>query len=88
MELAEKVARHDEQIKTLFEQQATIRGLTESTHVLALSVQKLTDKIASQDERLDAIEDSARYKSRAIWSSIVSGVLGAAVAAVCAIVFK
>lgn len=88
MELAEKVARHDEQIKTLFEQQNTIKGLTESTHALALSVQKLTDKIASQDERLDAIEDSAKYKSRAIWSSIVSGILGAAVAALCAIIFR
>lgn len=88
MELAEKVARHDEQIKTLFEQQNTIKGLTESTHALAVSVQKLTDKIASQDERLDAIEDSAKYKSRAIWSSIVSGILGAAVAALCAIIFR
>lgn len=88
MELAEKVARHDEQIKTLFEQQNTIKGLTESTHALALSVQKLTDKIASQDERLDAIEDSEKYKSRAIWSSIVSGILGAAVAALCAIIFR
>lgn len=88
MELAEKVARHDEQIKTLFEQQNTIKGLTESTHALALSVQKLTDKISSQDERLDAIEDSAKYKRRAIWSSIVSGILGAAVAALCAIIFQ
>lgn len=88
MDLTEAVARHDEQIKTLTEQQNTIKGLTESTHSLALSIQKLADRIANQEERMDAIEESTRYKNRTVWTSLVSGILGAIVSAVCAIIFR
>ena len=69
MDLTEAVARHDEQIKTLTEQQNTIKGLTESTHSLALSIQKLADRIANQEERMDAIEESAEHytRQRILW---------------------
>lgn len=88
MDLTEAVARHDEQIKTLTEQQNTIKGLTESTHSLALSIQKLADRIANQEERMDTIEESTRYKNRTVWTGLVSGILGAIVSAVCAIIFR
>lgn len=42
-ETAERLARHDEQIKTLFGQQKEIKALAESTNKLAISVERLTN---------------------------------------------
>lgn len=80
METAERLARHDEQIKTLFGQQKEIKALAESTNKLALSVEKLTTQMMSHEERLGEIEEGSRYKGRTIWACVVTGILGAAIA--------
>lgn len=73
-------ARHDEQIKTLFNQQKEIKDIAESTNKLALALEKLTAEMCSQKTRLEAIEETARYKNRTVWACVVTGVLGAIVA--------
>ena len=39
------VSGHTEQIRTLFEQQKEIKDLTKATNSLAISVEKLADKV-------------------------------------------
>lgn len=87
MTIEEKVAHIEEQIKTLFQKQDEIHNLTESTHKIAVSVERLTTKMDSHERRIGNLESDKQYKTRTIWTSIVSGVLGAAVAALCAIAF-
>lgn len=79
VEHGEMLARHDSDIQTLFRQQDSIEKLTDSTHKLAISVGKLTDKVAAVDERLDNIEGEKRQKGFAIWQIVMSAVLGGAV---------
>lgn len=87
-ELKETVARHDENIKALFEGQKEIRALAKSTNRLALSVEKLAVQMTSHEERIDAIEDDSRNKSRTVWTSIVTGIISAALGAMSAFLLK
>lgn len=87
MTVDERLTQHDEQIKTLFERQKDLHALTESVNKIALSVERLTVKMSGHDERLANIENDTRYKARTVWSCVVSGFLGAAVAALAAILF-
>lgn len=87
MTIEEKVAHLEEQIRTLFQKQNEIHDLTESTHKLAVSVERLTTKMDSHERRIGNLESDKQYKMRTIWASIVGGVLGAGVAALCAIAF-
>ena len=80
METAERLARNDEQINTLFGQQQEIKALAESTNKLAVSVERLTTQMMSHEERLGEIEEGSRYKGRTVWACIVTGILGAAIA--------
>ncbi|MEG1657392.1 MAG: hypothetical protein RR292_07945, partial [Christensenellaceae bacterium] len=50
------LAKHESDIKTLFNQQKNITTLAESTQTLALSVEKLAGKVDSVDDRLICIE--------------------------------
>jgi hypothetical protein len=75
-ENCEHIARHDEQIKTLFLQQADIKGLADSTHSLALSVEKLTQKVVALEEDFAVISDEKRQKGFAVWQIIVSALIG------------
>ena len=74
------LAQHSEQIKTLFKESAENKQLTESVQKLALSVERLTMQMSQQSERIDALEDSARFKARTVWSCVASAILGAIVA--------
>lgn len=74
------LAQHTEQIKTLFKESAENKQLTESVQKLALSVERLTMQMSQQSERIDALEDSARFKARTVWSCVASALLGAIVA--------
>jgi len=78
-EHGEHLARHDEQIKTLFSQQADIKALAESTHSLAMSVEKLTQRICSVEDDLDALNAEKRQKSFAVWQIVVSAIVGGVV---------
>lgn len=77
-EHGEHLARHDEQIKTLFLQQADIKELAESTHSLAVSVEKLTARICNVEDDLQVINNDKRQKSYAIWQIVVSAIIGGA----------
>ena len=77
-ENGEHLARHDEQIKTLFSQQEDIKKLAESTHSLAISVEKLTARICNVEDDLQLINNDKRQKSYAIWQIVVSAVIGGA----------
>lgn len=74
------LAQHTEQIKTLFNGLEENKKLTESVQKLALSVERLTMQMGQQSERIDALEDSARFKARTVWSCVASALLGAIVA--------
>ena len=80
MECQKIMAAHTEEIKTLFQQQKQITSLAESTNRLALSVEKLAGQMEGHEERLSEIEEGVRYKSRTVWASVVTGILGAVVA--------
>lgn len=77
-ENGEHLARHDEQIKTLFSQQEDIKKLAESTHALALSVEKLTARICTVEDDLQILNADKRQKTYAIWQIVVSAIIGGA----------
>ena len=74
------LAQHTEQIKTLFKESAENKQLTESVQKLAISVERLTMQMSQQGERIDALEDNAKFKWRTVWSCVASAILGAIVA--------
>lgn len=74
------LAQHTEQIKTLFKESAENKQLTESVQKLAISVERLTMQMSQQGERIEALEDNARFKWRTVWSCVASAILGAIVA--------
>lgn len=80
------LAKHDSDIKTLYQQQRNIEKLTESTHSLALSVEKLTGRVSDVNKRLDSVESEKRQKGFAIWQIVVSAVLGGALTYLVAVV--
>ena len=79
-EIKEQIARHDEKIRTLFEQQKQIKSLAESTNRLAVSVEKMATQMANHEARIGEIEEGSRYKLRTVWACAVTGILGAAAA--------
>ena len=85
-EIREQIARHDEKIRTLFEQQKQIKSLAASTNRLAVSVEKLATQMMNHEARIGEIEEGNRYKLRTAWACIVTGVLGAAAAYLTAVI--
>ena len=76
---SEKIAAHDEEIKTLFNQQKNIEKLAQTTQELALSVKELTAHMCGVEDRLEIIEGEKRQKGFAIWQIVVSAIAGGAV---------
>lgn len=76
VDLEKITSRHSAEIKTLFATQKSIEKLTDSTHSLAVSVEKLTNKVSDVDERLDCIEGEKKQKGFAMWQIVVSTILG------------
>jgi len=79
MEHEARLAAHNEEIKTLFNQQKNIEKLADSTHDLAKSVEKLTARMSDVDERVTIMESTARKKGLAIWQALASAIIGAAI---------
>lgn len=73
-----RLAAHDEELKTLFNQQKNIEKLADSTRELAQSVKGLTVRVNDVDDRLDTIEGEERKKRFAVWQIIVSALFGGA----------
>lgn len=75
-EHGELLARHEGDIKTLFNNQKDIKSLAESTQDLALSVKELAGRMSEVDERLELIESEKRQKGFALWQIIMSALVG------------
>ncbi len=75
-EHGEHLARHDEQIKTLFATTEEIKALAESTHSLAVSVEKLTSRITHVEDDLEAYNEEKNKKSFAVWQVLMSAIVG------------
>lgn len=73
-----RLAAHDEELKTLFNQQRNIEKLADSTRELAQSVKELAVRVDGVDERLEVIEQDKRHKGNVVWQIIVSALLGGA----------
>ena len=76
MEHEARLAAHEEELKTLFNQQKNIEKLADSTHELAKSVERLTENVNEVDQRLHTIESTARKRGAVIWQTVVSAVIG------------
>lgn len=79
IEHGEKISAHDEEIKTLFNQQKNIEKLATTTQELALSMKELTAHMCGVEDRLEIIEGEKRQKGFAIWQIVVSAIVGGAV---------
>lgn len=75
-EQGELLARHESDIKTLFNNQKDIKALAESTQELALSVKELAGRMSEVDERLELIENEKRQKNYAVWQIVMSALIG------------
>lgn len=76
VEHGEKISAHEEEIKTLFNQQKNIERLANTTQELALSVKDLTAHMCGVEDRLEIIESEKKQKSLAVWQAAVSAVVG------------
>ena len=72
----EKIVAHEEEIKTLFNQQKNIEKLAQTTQELALSVKDLTAHMCGVEDRLEIIESEKKQKSLAVWQAVVSAIVG------------
>ena len=73
--IGEEVKGQEQQIRTLFEQQKEIKDLTKAANSLAISVERLTEKILNVDTRLDCIEQGERQKRFEIWKAVVPTII-------------
>lgn len=72
----EKISAHDEEIKTLFNQQKNIERLANTTQELALSVKDLTAHMCGVEDRLETIESEKQQKGFAVWQAVISALVG------------
>lgn len=73
--LSMDMARVDEQIKTLFKQQAEIKALTETVQKLAMSIERQGLSLKTTDEKLDGVKqdvDEMKSKPAKRWDSLIS----------------
>ena len=74
-----RISRHSEDIKTLFEQQKTIKEIAKSTQDMATHLTALTEQVRAMNQRVSSFEDEKAKKGFAIWQIVVSAALGAVV---------
>ena len=77
-EHGEIISAHEQEIKTLFNQQKNIEKLATTTQELALSMKELTAHMCGVEDRLEIIEGEKRQKGFAIWQIVVSAIVGGA----------
>lgn len=83
----EILARHTEQIKTLFERLGNLEKLTESVNKMAISLERVTGKLTATEERVNHIADDVdeiKGKPGKRWdlviAALISGLVGAGIA--------
>lgn len=83
--LTTDMARVDEQIKTLFKQQAEIKALTETVQKLAMSIERQGLSLKTTDEKLDGVKsdvDELKAKPAKRWETAVGVVLSVIITAI------
>lgn len=71
-----RLAAHEEELKTLFNQQKAIEELTKTNGELISKVGEMSGTLASVDKRLDEIENDGKRKRFAVWQIAASALLG------------
>lgn len=87
MKFLETQAHMEEQIKTLFKQQAEIKELTETVQKLAIALERQSAALQSTEKKVDSMKgdvDEIKSKPAKRWDAIVaaliSGLVGFALA--------
>lgn len=81
-EMLEKLARMDEQIKTLFKQQAEIKELTETVQKLAIALERQGVALQSTEKKVDAVKgdvDEIKSKPAKRWDAIIAALIAGVV---------
>lgn len=76
--LIEAQARTEEQIKTLFKQQAEIKELTETVQKLAIALEKQGVALTSTEKKVDGVKadvDEIKSKPGKRWDAIIAAVI-------------
>ena len=83
----EILTRHTEQVKTLFERLGNLEKLTESVNKMAISLERVTNKLTATEERVnhiaddvDEIKDKPAKRWDLIVTTVISGLVGAGIA--------
>lgn len=85
VELDERATRHTEQIKTVFNQIAEVKGMTESVHKLATTVEVLALEQKNTGEKIDKLTgevDEIKEKPGKKWELVVTVAITAIVTGV------
>ena len=85
VELDERATRHTEQIKTVFNQLAEVKGMTESVHKLATTVEVLALEQKNTGEKIEKLTgevDEIKEKPGKKWEAVVTVVITAIVTGV------
>lgn len=88
IEVTSKLVQHDEQIKTLFNNMADLKKLTDSVADLGKSTMILAESVKVLRSDVDEMKEARKYKLRQIWTYIASGVVGAIVGFLMRILFS
>lgn len=85
VELDERATRHTEQIKTVFNQLTEVKGMTESVHKLATTVEVLALEQKNTGEKIDKLTgevDEIKEKPGKKWELVVTVAITAIVTGV------
>lgn len=78
--IIENQARQEEQIKTLFKQQADIKELTETVQKLAIALEKQGAALQSTENKVDSVKsdvDEIKSKPGKRWDLLITTVISA-----------
>ena len=76
--ILENQARMEEQIKTLFRQQADIKELTETVHRLATALEKQGVALQATEKKVDGVKsdvDEIKSKPAKRWDAVIAAVI-------------
>lgn len=76
--ILENQARMEEQIKTLFRQQADIKELTETVHRLATALEKQGLALQTTEKKVDGVKidvDEIKSKPAKRWDAVIAAVI-------------
>ena len=87
-EMQIKITQHDEQIKTLFNNMADLKKLTDSVADLGKSTMILAESVKVLRSDVDEMKDANRFKARQIWTTVATGIVSALVGYIMAMILR